>query len=122
MTKESESLLKRKELEKRYEALEAESSTVRGDLRLALKRIEDLQAVIQNDLEDSTENSDRLVYFYFILFLFYFFGMGYLVVELVFVFTANMIVIARTILSTPSWRTTKLAANPTRCSLKTKEG
>ncbi|GJQ77979.1 Myo18 [Trypoxylus dichotomus] len=58
LTKESESLLKRKELEKRYEALEAESSTVRADLRLALKRIEDLQAVIQNDLEDSTENSD----------------------------------------------------------------
>lgn len=49
-------------MEKRYEALEAESSTVRTDLRLALKRIEDLQAVIQNDLEDSTENSDRLVF------------------------------------------------------------
>nr|XP_022920391.1 unconventional myosin-XVIIIa isoform X4 [Onthophagus taurus] len=58
LTKEGESILKRKEIEKRYEALEAETTTVRGDLRLALKRIEDLQAVIQNDLEDSSEQSD----------------------------------------------------------------
>lgn len=50
---------KRKELEKRYEASEAEAATARTDLRLALKRIEDLQSAIQGELEDSTENSDR---------------------------------------------------------------
>lgn len=60
MAKESESIQKRKELEKQYEAAEAEAATARTDLRLALTRIEDLQSAIQGELEDdSTGNSDR---------------------------------------------------------------
>ncbi|CAH1380073.1 unnamed protein product [Tenebrio molitor] len=59
LAKESEVILKKKELEKRYEALETETSTARTDLKLALKRIEDLQAAIQGELENSTsDNSD----------------------------------------------------------------
>lgn len=51
---------KRKELEKRCEALEAECATARTDLRLALKRIEDLQSAIQGELGDTpSDNSDR---------------------------------------------------------------
>lgn len=60
LAKESEVIQKKKELEKRYEALEAETSTARTDLKLALKRIEDLQAAIQGELDNSTsDNSDR---------------------------------------------------------------
>nr|CAI5846285.1 unnamed protein product [Callosobruchus analis] len=59
LAKESEVILKKKELEKRCEVLEAESATARTDLRLALKRIEDLQSAIQGDLEDTiSDNSD----------------------------------------------------------------
>ncbi|XP_018570763.1 unconventional myosin-XVIIIa isoform X3 [Anoplophora glabripennis] len=59
LAKESEVIIKKKELEKRCESLEAENSTARTDLRLALKRIEDLQSAIQGDLEDSiSDNSD----------------------------------------------------------------
>ncbi|XP_017771630.1 PREDICTED: unconventional myosin-XVIIIa isoform X2 [Nicrophorus vespilloides] len=60
MSREGETLLKRKELEKRCEELESETATARTDLRLALKRIEDLQSAIQGDLDDddSMENSD----------------------------------------------------------------
>ncbi|XP_060534266.1 unconventional myosin-XVIIIa isoform X3 [Cylas formicarius] len=59
LAKESEVIIKKKELEKRCEALEAEASTTRTDLRLALKRIEDLQSAIQGELEDSiSDNSD----------------------------------------------------------------
>lgn len=55
-------IIKKKELEKRCETLEADSSTARTDLRLALKRIEDLQSAIQGELEDSISNeSDRYV-------------------------------------------------------------
>lgn len=53
-------VIKKKEVEKRCESLEVENSTARTDLRLALKRIEDLQSAIQGDLEDSiSDNSDR---------------------------------------------------------------
>ncbi|RZC34926.1 SMC N domain containing protein [Asbolus verrucosus] len=59
LSKESEVVQKKKELEKRYESLEAETATARTDLKLALKRIEDLQAAIQGELENSTtDNSD----------------------------------------------------------------
>lgn len=59
LSRESEAILKRKELEKRYEAAEAEAAAARTDLRVALKRIEDLQSAIQGELEDdSTGNSD----------------------------------------------------------------
>lgn len=60
LAKESEVIIKKKELEKRCETLEAESATARADLRLALKRIDDLQSAIQGELEDSISNeSDR---------------------------------------------------------------
>lgn len=63
LAKESEVIIKKKELEKRCETLEADSSTARTDLRLALKRIEDLQSAIQGELEDSISNeSDRYVW------------------------------------------------------------
>ncbi|CAH1113986.1 unnamed protein product [Psylliodes chrysocephalus] len=59
LAKESEGIIKKKELEKRCEALEGEAATSRTDLRLALKRIEDLQSAIQGDLEDTiSDNSD----------------------------------------------------------------
>ncbi|CAG9854343.1 unnamed protein product [Phyllotreta striolata] len=59
LAKESEVIIKKKELEKRCESLEAEAATSRTDLRLALKRIEDLQSAIQGDLEDTiSDNSD----------------------------------------------------------------
>ncbi|KAL1502507.1 hypothetical protein ABEB36_007641 [Hypothenemus hampei] len=56
LAKESEVISKKKELEKRCESLEAESSSARTDLRVALKRIEDLQSAIQGELEDSISN------------------------------------------------------------------
>lgn len=60
MSKESEVIIKKRELEKRYEALETECTTARADLKLAVKRIEDLQSAIQGDLEDSiSDNSER---------------------------------------------------------------
>ncbi|XP_065168526.1 unconventional myosin-XVIIIa isoform X2 [Atheta coriaria] len=59
LSREGEALLKRKELEKRCETLEGEAATARTDLRLALKRIEDLQSAIQGELDDdSIDNSD----------------------------------------------------------------
>lgn len=59
--KESEAIEKRKELEKKYEALECETGTVKTDLKIALKRIDDLQSVIQGELEgdSSSEHSER---------------------------------------------------------------
>ncbi|CAG9770133.1 unnamed protein product [Ceutorhynchus assimilis] len=59
LAKESEVIIKKKELEKRCETLEAESSTARTDLRIALKRIEDLQSAIQGELEDSISNESE---------------------------------------------------------------
>ncbi|XP_066148731.1 unconventional myosin-XVIIIa isoform X2 [Euwallacea fornicatus] len=56
LAKESEVIIKKKELEKRCETLEAESATARADLRLALKRIDDLQSAIQGELEDGISN------------------------------------------------------------------
>ncbi|XP_025836793.1 unconventional myosin-XVIIIa isoform X2 [Agrilus planipennis] len=57
-SKENEWLQKKKELEKRCECLEVEASASKADLKLALKRIEDLQAAIQGDLEEGTTESD----------------------------------------------------------------
>ncbi|XP_050299699.1 unconventional myosin-XVIIIa isoform X2 [Anthonomus grandis grandis] len=56
LAKESEVIIKKKDLEKRCESLEAECSSTRAELRLALKRIEDLQSAIQGELEDSISN------------------------------------------------------------------
>lgn len=57
-SKEAEHAQKKKDLEKKNEALEAEAAAARTDLRLALKRIEDLQNAIQGELEDSSENTE----------------------------------------------------------------
>lgn len=59
LAKESEVIIKKKELEKRCEALEAEASTGRADLKIALKRIEDLQSAIQGELDDSISNESE---------------------------------------------------------------
>ncbi|CAG9818729.1 unnamed protein product, partial [Phaedon cochleariae] len=59
LAKESEAILKKKDLEKRCESIEAEAASARTDLRLALKRIEDLQSAIQGDMEDTiSDNTD----------------------------------------------------------------
>lgn len=66
LVKESEAIQKRKELEKKCENVEQEAVTARTDLKLALKRIEDLQCAIQGELDDddddassNLDNSDR---------------------------------------------------------------
>ncbi|XP_031331784.1 unconventional myosin-XVIIIa isoform X2 [Photinus pyralis] len=58
-SKEADFLQKRKDLEKRCELAETETAAAKADLRLALKRIEDLQSAIQGELEDSpSEQTD----------------------------------------------------------------
>ncbi|GLV36928.1 Myosin heavy chain-like [Carabus blaptoides fortunei] len=58
-SREAECLQKRKELEKKIETADAETSAAKADLRLAMKRIEDLQSAIQGELEDTiSDNSD----------------------------------------------------------------
>lgn len=58
--RETECVQKRKELEKRIETSEAETGVAKADLRLAMKRIEDLQSAIQGEIEDSiSDNSDE---------------------------------------------------------------
>lgn len=60
VSKEAESMQKRKDLEKKCEIAETEATAAKTDLRLALKRIEDLQSAIQGELEDTnSENTDR---------------------------------------------------------------
>ena len=49
--REQEGITRRKDLEKRLETAEAEAASARGDLRLALQRISDLQQAM--DGEDS---------------------------------------------------------------------
>ncbi|XP_034938214.1 unconventional myosin-XVIIIa [Chelonus insularis] len=63
--REQEATRIRRDLEKALEAAEAETKSVRDDLRLALQRIDDLQSAIQGelDMDDSeeattTDNSD----------------------------------------------------------------
>ncbi|KAK7864786.1 hypothetical protein R5R35_012278 [Gryllus longicercus] len=58
VARESEGAHRRRELEKRLEAAEAEAAGARGDLRLALARIEDLQAAMQGELEEESSGSD----------------------------------------------------------------
>ncbi|XP_050434820.1 unconventional myosin-XVIIIa-like isoform X2 [Adelges cooleyi] len=54
-TKESADSNRKRALEKRAEQAEAEVSTVKADLALALQRIDDLQAAMTGDLEDDDE-------------------------------------------------------------------
>ncbi len=58
--KETEASAKRGELEKQLELSEAETVTARGDLKIALKRIDDLQTAINGELDSETDslNSD----------------------------------------------------------------
>ena len=51
---------KRQELEKQLDIADSESSTLKSDLKLAFKRIEDLQQALQGDVSDSDSDiSDR---------------------------------------------------------------
>ncbi|XP_055528440.1 unconventional myosin-XVIIIa isoform X6 [Wyeomyia smithii] len=58
--KEQECLLKRKDLEKKLESIEAEACSTRADLRLALQRIADLQQAMEegDSYHSDSENSD----------------------------------------------------------------
>ena len=58
--RETETEARRHELELNSERLEAEVVTVRSDLKLALKRIQDLQNAME-EATDSSEEGDRLV-------------------------------------------------------------
>lgn len=51
ITREAECAQRRKDAEKRLEACEAEAASARSDLRLALQRIEDLQAAMMEEEE-----------------------------------------------------------------------
>ncbi|CAH0548527.1 unnamed protein product [Brassicogethes aeneus] len=53
LAKEAEALQKKKEVEKKLETAEIETAAARQDLKLAMKRIEDLQSAIQGDMDDS---------------------------------------------------------------------
>ena len=57
--KEVEMAHKKSDLEKQLEVAEAETSTVRSDLKTALKRIEDLQVAISGEI-DSDSISDQV--------------------------------------------------------------
>ena len=61
--KETELGQKKFDLEKQLEVAEAETLTVRSDLKLALKRVEDLQAAIAGEIDsdNSDDNSDRYI-------------------------------------------------------------
>lgn len=53
---------KKQELEKQMELMDSEISTLKSDLKLAFKRIEDLQMALQGDITDSDSDiSDRWV-------------------------------------------------------------
>ena len=51
---------KKQELEKQLELMDSEISTLKSDLKLAFKRIEDLQTALQGDISDTDSDiSDR---------------------------------------------------------------
>ncbi|KAM7364507.1 myosin heavy chain-like isoform 3-T7 [Cochliomyia hominivorax] len=56
--REQESVTKRKDLEKKTEQLESESSALKNDLRLALQRIADLQQAMEEGDDDITDSDD----------------------------------------------------------------
>lgn len=56
--KEVEVTHKKGDLEKQLEVSEAETVAVRGELKTALKRVEDLQAAISGDLNSSNSDGD----------------------------------------------------------------
>ncbi|XP_067640485.1 unconventional myosin-XVIIIa isoform X2 [Eurosta solidaginis] len=56
--REQESVTKRKDLEKKLEQVESESSALKNDLRLALQRIADLQQAMEEGDDDVSESED----------------------------------------------------------------
>ena len=62
--KETETNAKKSEYEKLHELSEAETITARNDLKLALKRIEDLQTAINGELDSELSDLARLVLLY----------------------------------------------------------
>lgn len=54
-SREQESVTKRKDLEKKLEQVESESSALKNDLRLALQRIADLQQAMEEGDDDVSE-------------------------------------------------------------------
>ena len=57
--KETESHSKKNELEKQMEISEAEIVTAKNDLKLAMKRIEDLQTAINGELDSESDSINR---------------------------------------------------------------
>lgn len=57
-SREQDSVTRRKDLEKKIETAEAESASLRNDLRLALQRIADLQQAMEEGDDDITESDD----------------------------------------------------------------
>ena len=57
--KETEVNSKKNELEKQLEIAEAETVTAKNDLKLALKRIEDLQTAINGELDSESDTGNR---------------------------------------------------------------
>ena len=57
--KETESHSKKNELEKQMEISEAEIVTAKNDLKLAMKRIEDLQTAINGELDSESDSIAR---------------------------------------------------------------
>ena len=57
--RETEAHSKKNELEKQIEISEAETTTVKNDLKLALKRVEDLQTAINGELDSDSDSLNR---------------------------------------------------------------
>ncbi|XP_069965833.1 uncharacterized protein Mhcl isoform X6 [Bactrocera oleae] len=57
-SREQESVTKRKDLEKKLEQVESESSALKNDLRLALQRIADLQQAMEEGDDDLSDSED----------------------------------------------------------------
>jgi len=66
--KETESNSKKNELEKQLELAEAETVMAKNDLKLAMKRIEDLQTAINVELDSESDSLNRLIHFYHLSF------------------------------------------------------
>ena len=59
--RETEANAKKNEVEKQLEISQAETTTVRHDLKLALKRVEDLQTAINGELDSESDSYPRCV-------------------------------------------------------------
>ncbi len=61
--KETEVNSKKNELEKQLELAEAETVLAKNDLKLAMKRIEDLQTAINVELDSESDSLNRSLFF-----------------------------------------------------------